>query len=58
MMEDFVLGNKIRVLHALDPYYGQRRMAYALKRNKKPIVRIMQKQEIYAYTRKRKFRKP
>ena len=58
VITDILLENKIRVLHALDPYYGQRRIAYALKRNKKPVMRIMQKREIYAYTRKRKFRKP
>jgi len=55
---DSILEVQIRVLQVLDPYYGQRRIAYALKRNIKPITRVMQKEELYAYTRKRKFRKP
>jgi hypothetical protein len=58
IVSDYILGVQIRITHTLDPYYGQRRIAYALKRNKKPVTRIMQKIELYAFTRKRKFRKP
>lgn len=58
IVSDYILETQTRTIHTLDPYYGQRRIAYALKRNKKPITRIMQKIELYAFTRKRKFRKP
>ena len=58
LVSDYILEIQTRTIHALDPFYGQRRIAYALKRNKKPITRIMQKIQLYAYTRKRKFRKP
>lgn len=55
---DTITKTKIQITHIFDPYYGHRRIAYAVKMNKKKILRIIQIYSLYALTRRKKFRKP
>ena len=55
---DRISQTKIQLIHIFDPYYWHRRISYKLNCNRKKTQRIMQKYNIAAYSRKRKFRKP
>lgn len=57
-IQDTITQTKVSLVHIFDPYYWHRRIAYKLEYNKKKVQRIMQKFDIQAYARKRKFRKP
>lgn len=58
IIEDTIMKTRVSVSHIFNPYYGYRRIAYEMKKNKKKVLRIIQMYYLYGLTRKRKFHKP
>ena len=55
---DTIFSTKVQVIHIFEPYYWQRRMADYFWVSVDKTSRIMQKYNIYARVRKRRFVKP
>lgn len=58
IISDTIFSTKIKLENIFNPYYWQRRMAYYFWVSIDKTSRIMQKYNIYARVRKRKFVKP